>query len=190
MWWGADPPVPLSAKACAGTALLRELAHEREQRRAVPTAKAQSELLPPAGESSKRGSKVDTNEEGDKSRQLAAAVQASRVGSSVGDGVGATTISKDSSDEKANGTCAQADKADKGTRDVCQENGDAGAATPLNSTSNPHSAPKKTRRLKVKVMFQITLGVCSHARSHGAHIKHRHTVTFIPTYPRQVVDLD
>ena len=162
---GADPPVPLSAKASAGTALLRELAQEREQRRAVPTAEAQSELAPPTGESSKRGPKVDKDDEGDQRSQLAAPVQASRIGSNVGKGVRETTASKDSSDKKADNACAQADQGVKGSRDGCHQNWDAGAATPLKSTSNPKSPAKRIRRLKVKVMFQITLGVRSHARN-------------------------
>ena len=195
-----DSSAPSSTKASVATALLRELAQERERRKAFSTVEAQPTA--PADESLNKGSKakesevVEQGEVVEQSSKVTAAIPALRITSSAGDSIGDTSIRMEAGDEEANDASGeQADQGKEGSSKDGQQHEGVGAATQLSSTSAPQSAVKKSRKLKVKVRFRARVFACVKTRTgtstRGSFMKRREasrrvvrncrrTLSFIP----------
>ena len=190
---------PSIAKASAATALLHELAQERERRKAFSTVEAQPTA--PADQSFNKGSKaeesevVEQGEVVEQSSKVTAAIPALRITSSAGDSIGDTSIRMEAGEEANDASGEQADQGKEGSSKDGQQHEGVGAATQLNSTSAPQSAANKSRKLKVKVRFRARAFACVKTRTgtstRGSFMKRREasrrvvgncrrTLSFIP----------
>jgi hypothetical protein len=176
---------PSIAKASAATALLHELAQERERRKAFSTVEAQPTA--PADQSFNKGSKAEESEVVEQSSKVTAAVPALRITSSAGDSIGNTSIRKEARDEKADDASGeQADQGKEGSSKDGQQHECVGAATQFNRTSAPQSAVKKSRKLKVKVRVQARAFACvkthtaTSTRGSIVPTSRQRTLSFIP----------